>query len=64
MTGQIFGSGIASVRLLSSAAGASLKPEEQLEAFRPDKHTHLRLRFDDDGPRSSSETRASSARCS
>ena len=50
MTGQIFGSGIASVRLLSSAAGASLKPEEQLEAFRPDKHTHLRLRFDDDGP--------------
>jgi formamidopyrimidine-DNA glycosylase len=50
MTGQLFGSGIASVRLLSSAAGASLKPEEQLEAFRPDKHTHLRLRFDDDGP--------------
>ena len=50
MTGQIFGSGIASVRLLSSAAGASLTPEAQLEAFRPDKHTHLRLRFDDDGP--------------
>ena len=50
MTGQIFGSGIASVRLLSSAAGASLTPEAQLEAFRPDKHTHLRLRFDDGGP--------------
>lgn len=50
MTGQIFGSGIASVRLLSSAAGASLTPEAQLEAFRPDKHTHLRLRFDDHGP--------------
>jgi formamidopyrimidine-DNA glycosylase len=38
------------VRLLSSAAGVSLKPEEQIEAFRPDKHTHLRLRFDDEGP--------------
>jgi formamidopyrimidine-DNA glycosylase len=50
MTGQIFGSGIASVRLLSSTVGAALKPEEQLTAFRPDKHTHLRLRFEDDGP--------------
>ena len=50
MTGQIFGSGVASVRLLSSAAGASLSPEAQLEAFRPDRHTHLRLRFDDGGP--------------
>jgi formamidopyrimidine-DNA glycosylase len=50
MTGQIFGSGVASVRLLSSAAGASLTPEQQLEAFRPDRHTHLRLRFEDSGP--------------
>jgi formamidopyrimidine-DNA glycosylase len=50
MTGQIFGAGVASVRLLSSAAGASLAPEEQLAAFRPDKHTHLRLRFEDRGP--------------
>jgi formamidopyrimidine-DNA glycosylase len=50
MTGQIFGSGVASVRLLSSTGGASLTPEAQLEAFRPDKHTHLRLRFDDGGP--------------
>jgi len=50
MTGQIFGSGVASVRLLSSTVGAALKPEEQLAAFQPDKHTHLRLRFEDDGP--------------
>ncbi len=50
MTGQIFGSGVASVRLLSAAAGASLTPEQQLEAFRPDRHTHLRLRFEDQGP--------------
>ncbi len=50
MTGQIFGAGIPGVRLLSSTAGASLTPEQQLEAFRPDKHTHLRLRFDDHGP--------------
>ena len=50
MTGQIFGAGVPGVRLLSSAAGASLTPEEQVAAFRPDKHTHLRLRFDDGGP--------------
>ena len=50
MTGQIFGAGIPGVRLLSSTAGASLTPEQQLQAFRPDKHTHLRLRFDDGGP--------------
>ena len=50
MTGQIFGSGVASVRLLSSTAGASLAPEEQAASFRPDRHTHLRLRFEDDGP--------------
>lgn len=50
MTGQIFGSGIASVRLLASTGGAALTPEKQLAAFRPDKHTHLRLRFDDGGP--------------
>jgi formamidopyrimidine-DNA glycosylase len=50
MTGQIFGSGTASVRLLASTRGAALTPEMQLAAFRPDKHTHLRLRFDDDGP--------------
>jgi len=50
MTGQIFGAGIPGVRLLSSTAGASLTPEEQVRAFRPDRHTHLRLRFDDGGP--------------
>ncbi len=50
MTGQIFGAGVPGVRLLSSAAGASLTPEQQSKAFQPDKHTHLRLRFDDGGP--------------
>jgi formamidopyrimidine-DNA glycosylase len=50
MTGQIFGAGIPGVRLLSSTAGASLTPEQQLQVFRPDRHTHLRLRFDDRGP--------------
>lgn len=47
MTGQLFASGVSSVRLLSSTAGASLKPEQQLEAFVPDRHTHLRLGFAD-----------------
>lgn len=48
MTGQLFSSDAASVRLLSAAARASLAPDEQLH-FRPDGHTHLRLRFDDGG---------------
>jgi formamidopyrimidine-DNA glycosylase len=50
MTGQIFGAGVPGVRLLSVTAGASLTPEQQARAFRPDKHTHLRLSFDDRGP--------------
>ena len=50
MTGQIFGSGASSVRLLSSTAGAALVPERQRAGFRPDAHTHLHLRFADDGP--------------
>ena len=50
MTGQIFGSGTASVRLLASTRGAALTPEAELAAFRPDKHTHLRVRFVDAGP--------------
>ena len=50
MTGQLFGAGASSVRLLSSAAGAALAPERQLAGFRPDAHTHLRLRFEDEGP--------------
>ena len=49
MTGQLFSSGAASPRLLSATARTSLAPEEQV-AFRPDRHTHLHLRFRDDGP--------------
>ncbi len=50
MTGQIFGAGAASVRLMSSTAGASLPPERQTAGFAGDRHTHLRLRFEDGGP--------------
>jgi formamidopyrimidine-DNA glycosylase len=50
MTGQLFGAGASSVRLLSSTAGASLTPERQAAGFAPDAHTHLRLRFADGGP--------------
>jgi formamidopyrimidine-DNA glycosylase len=50
MTGQIFASGVASVRLLAATAGAALGPELQHAGFQPDKHTHLRLRFADGGP--------------
>jgi formamidopyrimidine-DNA glycosylase len=50
MTGQIFASGVASVRLLATAAGAALGPERQRAGFRPDGHTHLRLRFAEGGP--------------
>ncbi|MCP5039535.1 MAG: bifunctional DNA-formamidopyrimidine glycosylase/DNA-(apurinic or apyrimidinic site) lyase [bacterium] len=49
MTGQLFTGGVKSLRLLSSTARASLAPE-QLGDFQPDAHTHLRFRFDDDGP--------------
>ena len=49
MTGQLFSSRAASVRLLSATARASLAPEEQPE-FRPDAHTHLRISFTDGGP--------------
>ncbi len=49
MTGQLFGSGVASVRLLSSTGGGTLAPEQQQRAFAPDQHTHLRLRFADSG---------------
>lgn len=49
MTGQLFSSGVSSVRLLSATARAALAPEEQSE-FEPDAHTHLRLRFTDGGP--------------
>jgi formamidopyrimidine-DNA glycosylase len=49
MTGQLFASGAASVRLLSAARRAALAPEAQ-PAFRPDAHTHLVLSFADGGP--------------
>jgi formamidopyrimidine-DNA glycosylase len=48
MTGQLFGSGVSSVRLLSSTRGGALTPETQ-DGFVPDQHTHLRLRFTDGG---------------
>lgn len=50
MTGQLFSSQAASVRLLSSTARASLAPEEQRE-FEPDQHTHLRLTLEGPGPK-------------
>jgi len=50
MTGQLFGSGAASVRLLSASARSALSPERQQAGFRPDRHTHLQLRFRDGGP--------------
>jgi len=49
MTGQLFGAGASSVRLLSATARASLVPEEQ-RGFRPDAHTHLHFRFEDGAP--------------
>jgi formamidopyrimidine-DNA glycosylase len=49
MTGQLFAAGARSVRLLSAATRSALAPEEQ-PAFRPDRHTHLRLEFADGGP--------------
>jgi len=48
MTGQLFSSDVSSVRLLSATARASLAPEEQ-RRFEPDRHTHLRLRFEGGG---------------
>jgi formamidopyrimidine-DNA glycosylase len=50
MTGQLFGAGVASVRLLAASRGVALPPEAQQGSFRPDAHTHLRVRFDDGGP--------------
>lgn len=49
MTGQLFGSGTSSLRLLSASRRSSLSPEAQ-PAFEPDLHTHLRLYFADRGP--------------
>ena len=49
MTGQLFGEHASSPRLLSSSARAALSPEAQAK-FVPDRHTHLRLVFEDEGP--------------
>jgi len=50
MTGQLFTAGVSSPRLLSSTKGGALTPEAQALGFRPDKHTHLEIRFADSGP--------------
>jgi formamidopyrimidine-DNA glycosylase len=50
MTGQLFGAGASSVRLLSASARSALTPERQQAGFRPDRHTHLQLHFTDGGP--------------
>lgn len=50
MTGQFFSGAATSPRLLSATARASLSPAEQVD-FEPDSHTHLRLSFEDEGPR-------------
>ena len=49
MTGQLFAAGTKSPRLLSATERGTLDPEH-LAAFKPDKHTHLRLEFADGGP--------------
>ena len=49
MTGQLFAENASSVRLLSAARRAALRPEDQ-RGFVPDRHTHLRIEFDDGGP--------------
>jgi len=49
MTGQLFAENASSPRLLSARRRAALRPEEQ-RGFAPDRHTHLRLEFDDGGP--------------
>ena len=50
MTGQLFSSEAASLRLLSATARASLAPEAQLR-FEPDQHTHLRITLEGRGPK-------------
>ncbi|MFP6563179.1 MAG: bifunctional DNA-formamidopyrimidine glycosylase/DNA-(apurinic or apyrimidinic site) lyase [Myxococcota bacterium] len=49
MTGQLFSSDARSPRFLSATARAALAPGEQAN-FRPDKHTHLALAFEDGAP--------------
>jgi formamidopyrimidine-DNA glycosylase len=50
MTGQLFGAGVSSPRLLAATVKAALAPEQQRTGFAPDLHTHLRLCFTDGGP--------------
>ncbi len=49
MTGQLFGAGATSVRLLSTTSRAALAPERQV-GFCADQHTHLIFHFNDPGP--------------
>jgi formamidopyrimidine-DNA glycosylase len=49
MTGQLFSGTATSPRLLRVSERGILAPEAQ-QQFKPDEHTHLRLRFRDAGP--------------
>jgi len=50
MTGQLFGEGARSIRLLRAPDRRS-KGTERPRGFSPDEHTHLQLTFADGGPR-------------
>jgi formamidopyrimidine-DNA glycosylase len=50
MTGQLFGEGARSIRLLRAPDRRS-KGTERPRGFSPDEHTHLQLEFVDGGPR-------------
>lgn len=50
MTGQLFGEGAESARLLRASARRS-RGHEAPRGFTPDEHTHLQLEFADAGPR-------------
>jgi formamidopyrimidine-DNA glycosylase len=56
MTGQLFGEGARSLRLLRAPDRKSRgidgsKPRKKPRSFSPDEHTHLQLEFTDGGPR-------------
>jgi formamidopyrimidine-DNA glycosylase len=50
MTGQLFGEGARSLRLLRAPDRRTPSTEEP-RGFQPDEHTHLQLEFEDAGPR-------------
>lgn len=50
MTGQLFGEGARSIRLLRAPDRRS-KGTEKPRGFTPDEHTHLQVEFSDEGPR-------------